>query len=222
MIVSDTEKFVFIHNPKCGGMSCHNALLKYDTRDNFFFEWKTVNAEGKVIDMAHITPFQMRKFFPKAFRDVRDYLKFTFVRNPYHRFLSAVSQHLKLGTPYMRNAVLADPEAFYRVAASFALTALRKHPVENDHKLVHFRPQSNFANIDGRRWADHVFRLEDPESLQGTLVAQWLPDMATRKANPTGGFAAGGYEVERLGPEAIAALNAFYAADFTAFGYDHL
>ena len=35
MIVSDTEKFVFIHNPKCGGMSCHNTLLKYDTPRQF-------------------------------------------------------------------------------------------------------------------------------------------------------------------------------------------
>jgi len=221
MIVSDTKKFVFVHNPKCGGMSCHNALLKYDTRDNFFFEWKTVNDAGKVIDMAHLTPFQMRRFFPKTFREVDGYLKFTFVRNPYDRFLSAVSQHLKLGTFHLRNAILSDPETFYRVAACLARTALRPRPVENDHKLVHFRLQCNFANIDGRRWVDHVFRLEEPESLQGTPVADWLPDMAQR-ANPTGGFAKQGYEVERLGPEAIEALNAFYARDFDTFGYDRV
>ena len=221
MIVSDTEKFVFIHNPKCGGMSCHNALRKYDTRDNFFFEWKPVNEAGKILDMAHITPFQMRKFFPKAFHDVGSYLKFTFVRNPYHRYLSAISQHLKLGTPHMRGAILADPEIFYRVAASFARTALQPHPVENDHRLVHFRLQCNFVNIDGRRWADHVFQLEKPESLQDTPVAGWLPDMATRKENPTEGLG-DGYEVGRLGPEAIAALNDFYARDFEAFGYDRL
>lgn len=221
MIVSDSERFVFIHNPKCGGMSCHNTLRAYDTRENFFFEWRPVNAEGKLLDLAHITPFQMRKFFPKAFAEVRDYLKFVFVRNPYDRFLSAVSQHLKLGTPYMREAILADPDVFYRVAASFALTALRLHPVENDHKLVHFRPQSNFVNIEGQQWADLVFHLEQPEELLGTPVAAWLPDMA-QKANPTAGFAEKGYETERLGPEAIAAINDFYARDFELFGYDRL
>ncbi|MFY0312381.1 sulfotransferase family 2 domain-containing protein [Leisingera sp. D0M16] len=217
MIVSDSEKFVFIHNPKCGGMSCHNALLKYDTRDNFFFDWKPVNKEGKVLDLAHVTPFQMRRFFPKAFAGVQDYVKFTFVRDPYQRYLSAISQHLKLGTAYMRNAVLADPEAFYRVAASFALTELKRHPVENDHKLVHFRPQVHFANLDGRRWADEVLRLEAPQDLAASPVARWLPEMA--EANRTGGFAAQGYEAERLGAEAIAALNAFYARDFESFGY---
>lgn len=221
MIISDSEKFVFIHNPKCGGMSCHNALLQYDTRNNFFFEWKQVNAEGKILDMAHITPFQMRRFFPEAFRGVRDYLKFVFVRNPYHRFLSAVSQHLKLGTPQMRSAILANPETFYYVAGSFAVDALREHAVENNHKMVHFRLQGNFVNIDGHLWADHVFHLETPESLHGTPVAGWLPDMAT-VSNPTEGYAERGYEVERIGVKAIAALNAFYARDFDSFGYNRL
>lgn len=217
MIVSDSEKFVFIHNPKCGGMSCHNALLKYDTRDNFFFEWKPVNDEGKILDMAHVTPFQLRRFFPAMFRDMQGYLKFSFVRDPYHRFLSAVSQHLKLGTPAMRSAILADPEAFYRVAAAFACSALKLHPVENDHKLVHFRPQVHFVNIDGRRWADDVFKLEDPKALEGSPVARWLSQMSA--ANRTGGVGEKGYDVARLGPQAIAALNDFYARDFEELGY---
>lgn len=222
MIVSDTEKFVFVHNPKCGGMSCHNTLLAYDTRENFFFEWKQVGDQGKTLDMAHITPFQMRRFFPKAFRDTRDYLKFTFVRNPYTRFMSAISQHLKLGTPHMRKAILNDADAFYRVAASFAVTSLRIHPVENDHKLVHFRPQVNFTNIDGRRWVDHAFRLEDPAATTGTPVTNWLPDLATKTLNQSGGVAENGYDIARLGPDAISALNTFYARDFEAFDYERL
>lgn len=222
MIVSDSEKFVFVHNPKCGGMSCHNALLKYDTRNNKFFEWREVNDVGKMLDLAHITPFQMRKFFPQAFAEVQDYVKFTFVRDPYQRFISAVSQHLKLGTYFMRQAILQEPDVFYGVAAQFALSALKAQTVENEHKLVHFRLQCNFTNIDGQRWVDHVFPLEDETALQHTPVAGWLPDMFKGKANQTSGYSEGGYEVERLGPKAIAALNDFYARDFEIFGYDRL
>lgn len=218
MIVSDSERFVFIHNPKCGGMSCHNALLKFDTRENFFFEWKTVNSEGKVLDMAHVTPFQLRKFFPKAFVDVKDYLKFTFVRNPYDRFLSAISQHLKLGSDQMRRAILSDEATFYNVASSFAQTSLNLISIENDHKLVHFRPQVNFVNIDGRQWADLVFHLEDARKLEGSPVAAWLPNM-TQRANPTTAFTEKGYDHLRLSPKAISALNEFYKKDFISFGY---
>lgn len=220
MIVSDSEKFVFIHNPKCGGMSCHNALLKYDTRDNFFFEWKPVNDEGKILDMAHIIPFQLRRFFPEDFAAVQDYVKFTFVRDPYQRYMSAVSQHLKLGTPMMRQAILGDADTFYQVAAAFAVSALTPEAVMNNHKLVHFRQQRNFANIDGQPWVDYVFHLERPEALRQSPVAQWLPEMAA--ANRTGGFARDGYDPERLGPAALAALNDFYAADFECFGYERL
>lgn len=219
MIVSDSEKFVFIHNPKCGGMTCHNALLKYDTRNNFFFEWRPVNSSGKILDMAHITPFQMRKFFPKAFSEVKDYLKFTFVRNPYDRFLSAISQHLKLGTPFMRSAILSSEDTFYSVASSFARTSLNLRVIENEHKLVHFRPQVNFVNIDGKPWADVIFHLEDLRELEHSKVADWLPDMA-EKSNPTGSFSEKGYDHSRLSSEAIIAINNFYSRDFDVFGYD--
>ncbi len=222
MIVSDSEKFVFVHNPKCGGMSCHNTLLKYDTRDNLFFEWRPVNPAGKILDMAHITPFQMRRFFPKAFEEVQGYVKFTFVRDPYQRFMSAVSQHLKLGTHFMRQAIIDEPDVFYAVAARFALSALKTRDVENEHKLVHFRLQCNFANIDGRRWVDHVFHLEDHSALRGTPVEGWLPDMFSNKANRTSDRYDSGYDAERLGTKAIAALNTFYARDFETFDYKRI
>lgn len=221
MIVSDSEKFVFIHNPKCGGMSCHNALLRFDTRENFFFEWRTVNSEGKILDMAHVTPFQMRKFFPKTFAEVKSYIKFTFVRNPYDRFFSAISQHLKLGSDQMRRAILSDESTFYNVASSFARTSLNLKAIENDHRLVHFRPQVNFVNIDGRRWADLVFHLEDCRELKGSPVATWLPNMA-QKANPTIAFSDTGYDHSRLDSNAINCLNAFYVKDFESFGYEML
>jgi hypothetical protein len=220
MIISDTERFVFVHNPKCGGMSCHNALLQYDTRDNFFFEWKPVNPEGKILDMAHIIPFQLRKFFPRVFADVEMYTKFTFVRDPYQRYMSAISQHLKLGTPQMRDAILSDPAAFYQVASAFAVSALKQYGVENDHKLVHFRPQVQFTNIDGHCWVDHVFKLEDSTALHQSPVSRWLPEMAV--ANRTGGLAADGYKPELLSAQARARINDFYARDFENFGYARL
>ena len=149
---------------------------------------------------------------------MQSYVKFAFVRNPYDRFMSAVSQHLKLGTPYMRQAILSDPETFYRVAARFALTALKHEQVQNDHKLVHFRPQLRFVNIDGHRWADLIFHLENPQEMQGTPVAGWLSEM--RDANQT--FGGQGYDPHRLGAEALARLGDFYSEDFETFGYKRI
>ena len=95
MIISDSERFVFIHNPKAGGMTFRTALAWYDTRDNYFFEWKTVPGTNRVLDMAHITLFQIFKLYPSVAFEIREYFRFGFVRNPYYRFLLAISQHLK-------------------------------------------------------------------------------------------------------------------------------
>jgi len=218
MIVSDTERFVFVHNPKCGGMACRTRLAPFDTRDNFFFEWKPVCEGGKVLDMAHITPFQLRRFFPQAFGQVAQYVKFGFVRDPYARFLSAISQHLKLATPAIRKAILSEPDLFYRFASSFALNVLDMDAIENDHRLVHFRPQVHFHNLDGQRWTDFAFKLEQPETMQGTPVAKFLPNMSEVR-NKTQGYSESGYETDRLSPQAIGALTRFYDADFGCFAY---
>lgn len=217
MIVSDSEKFVFVHNPKCGGMSWHRTLEPYDTRDNFYFEWRTLPG-GRTLDMAHITPGQMKRYFPDDFERVAGYTKFVFVRNPYTRFLSAVSQYLKLGPKEKRAALLADRDAFYAFAANVALYRLFPGPVARDHRLVHFRPQVDFAEVDGARWVDHVFHLEARDEIAGTPVAKWITD-PERTNNPTRAFRDSGYEVERLGTRAIAALNGFYLRDFESFGY---
>ena len=97
MIVSDSEHFVFIHNPKVGGMTIRAALMAYETRNNRFFEWQWVGHQKVRIDMAHITLQQLRRYFPEVVDQVAPYLKFGFVRNPYARYFSALSQHLKLG-----------------------------------------------------------------------------------------------------------------------------
>lgn len=220
MIISDTEKFVFIHNPKVGGMTFRTALLQYDTRDNYFFEWKTITDTGKKLDMAHITPHQLRKFYPHVFREVRDYFKFGFVRNPYTRFLSGVSQHLKLSTPHIRAAMLNDQDLFYRFSSNFALTALKEEVIERDHRMVHFRRQSNFLFLDGAQWSTAWFRLETPQAIEGTPVGTWLGDAMQTPLNRTQELAATGYQIDRLSKDARLFLREFYKIDFENFGYD--
>ncbi len=222
MIISDSEAFVFVHNPKVGGMTFRTALAQFDTRDNFFFEWKTIGDSKKQLDMAHITLFQLRKFFPEVFEDIKGYYKFGFVRNPYTRFLSAISQHLKLSTPYTRAAILGDPDLFYQFANSFAVNALQDGPIENDHRLVHFRKQSNFLFIDNNQWVTDVFKLENPAEVKGTQAAAWLGEAANSIKNQTSQLSNSGYNLEKLSTAAVEKINDYYSIDFERFGYEGL
>lgn len=221
VIISDTERFVFMHNPKVGGMAFRTSLMTYETRENYFFEWKMNPVIGRTIDMAHITAFQLRNLYPEAFDSVRTYLKFGFVRNPYDRFFSALSQHLKLATPYLRTAVLNDPETFYRVANHFARNVLNPDKIDADHRLVHFRRQSAFFYLDGRIWVDRVFHLERAAEEVTDPIRGWLGAALDEKKNVTRQFAEG-YDPARLSRPAIEAIDRFYALDFERFGYDRL
>lgn len=222
MIISDTEKFVLIHNPKAGGMAFREALAPYDTRSNFFFEWQPIGDEGQQIDMAHITPFQLNQFFRETFDQVSDYCRFGFVRNPYDRYLSAVSQHLKLCTQYIRNALLQQPDLFYTIARNLAEHALDDEAIEQDHLLVHFRRQIDYIYFEDEIWANKTFKLEEATLITDPTIKTWLGDSLLLPINQTTEFSETGYDITQLGSATIKRISAFYAADFERFAYDLL
>lgn len=222
MIVSDSHRFVFIHNPKVAGMTIRTALMDYETRNNRFFEWQRVGHHKVQIDMAHITLQQLRRYFPAVVDQVAPYYKFGFVRHPYDRFFSALSQHLKLGSQHVRNTVLGAPDLFYRFAGAFAQRIVNDAAIESDFRLVHFRRQSDFFYFGTQKWADAVFRLEEPDAVRGTPAAAWLGDALAARRNPTEPYADTGYDAAALDPEARRVLDAFYRQDFERFGYSRL
>ncbi|SIT18279.1 sulfotransferase family 2 domain-containing protein [Paracoccus saliphilus] len=221
MIISDVEKFVFVHNPKVGGMTFRTALMPFDTRENFFFEWKEVGDLKKTLDLAHITPFQLNRFFPDVFASIESYYKFGFSRNPYSRFMSAISQHLKLCTPYIRNAVLSNEDLFYGIASEFALTSLKQDIIDQDVRMVHFRKQSNFFYYSGKIWVNDVFKLENLHEVKEESIGKYLGNSIDNPINQTSGYG-GAYDITRLTRDAIRALNEFYGVDFNNFKYEKL
>ena len=84
-MISHKHKFIFIHIPKCGGTSIEHSLLKNENvtkiTDDVKQKYRIYYTHGGV-DVQH------RKI--DQFKDVRekDYFTFTFVRNPWERFLS--------------------------------------------------------------------------------------------------------------------------------------
>jgi len=222
MIISDSHKFVFIHNPKVAGMTFRLALMQYETRGNPFFEWQWVGHDKTRIDMAHITLQQLRRFFPNEVDQVARYFKFGFVRNPYTRFYSAISQHLKLGAPHTRVAILSDPDLFYRFANAFALEILNEARVASDFRLVHFRRQSEFFYFGDLQWADCILKLEEIDAIAGTPIADWLGNAAGTVKNRTDAFAETGYDLTALTPAARMVIENYYAPDFERFGYVRL
>lgn len=220
MIVSDRHGFIFVHNPKAGGMSFRTALKPMDDSDGFYDGWRPYPPKGRQLDRMHLTLAQIRRHHPETFAKFETHYSFGFVRDPYQRMCSAFSQHLTLATPILRDSVREDPDVFYAVLNRFALRALRPHAAPNDVKLTHFLPQSAFFALDGAQVVTDVARLETPETWP-VRVTSLLGDGAPRlNQNPHRG--GDGYDVSRLSRAVLDLTHEAYAEDFERFGFTPL
>ncbi len=220
MIVSDSRKFIFIHNPKVGGMSFRTILKQHDTTDEFFLEWVPYPQIGRTLDRAHLTLEQLRTHHRDVYDLMDDYFTFGFTRDPYQRFCSALSQHLKLTTTLIRAAVMGDEDCFYSVANQVTRHVFDEAAMDAEVKLIHFRRQSDFFYIDGARRIEAVAKIEEPETWDPRAV-DLLGGTEVKRLNKTDQVRDGGegYEIDRLDRESLDRINAFYADDFARFGY---
>ena len=90
MIISDKYRFVFIHNPKCGGTSVRKALQDYDTRNNHF--WMFAEVYGVKVDKAHMPLYLLRVYSPQDYDILKTYFTFMFVRHPIERCISGFNE----------------------------------------------------------------------------------------------------------------------------------
>lgn len=221
MIVSDRGGFLFVHNPKAGGMSMRAALAPWDDHPGAFDGWRPCPALGRRVDRMHLTLGQLRMLEPEIFALLETRFSFGFVRDPYQRLCSAFSQHLTLNTPILRDSIRGDRDVFFAVLNRFAPRALGPHAAPNDVKLTHFLPQHLFFHLDGVQLVEAVERLETPERWRPRVRALLGPDGPERRnENPDRGGAR--YEVERLSRETLDAVARAYARDFELFGFERL
>jgi len=147
MLVSHKYRFVFIHTPKCGGNTVRALLSPYCEMARPARGWRWDHGMGRYVDDPH-TPLLELAQTPE-FSELKHYFWFTFVRDPYTRFASALSEHFAQHN--LRDTV--DPIAFSR--------ALDPARIRHDVALTHFCPMHAFTHIGLKRHVDEVLRIED-------------------------------------------------------------
>ena len=131
----DKYKCIFIHIPKAAGTSVTNALFGPVSRHVPYFEYERGNP---------------RKF--------AEYFKFTFVRNPWDRLLSAYIFLKKGGLNEMDRAWADENLGRFETFEQFVLEWVTE---ENIWSWVHFKPQHHFiCDKQGRCMMDFVGRME--------------------------------------------------------------
>ena len=156
MIVSDDHKLVFVHIPKCAGVSVKAPLRAIDSTQGYYSRIGDHPDLGR-IHFAHIVLRDLATFFPDDFTKLRSYHAFAVVRDPRARFLSAVFQRLREFKGVPQSGITADR---IEEEAGEIISVLEGSPDRLDLEFVHFNRQVDYLEFAGERLVDEIFAIE--------------------------------------------------------------
>ena len=187
---------IFVHIPKTAGCSVGTALFVHGTQGH-----KTIRDYRRILG---------RQFW--------SFYKFTFVRNPYVRLVSAYDYLKKGGHPdYPRDRQFgSEVISAYDDFSDFVLQWLQ--PGRSEWPMPHFYPQTHFIALDGHLAVDFIGRMETVERDFATIAGQLGKDAVLPKRNQTPGQRkplASYYEKDAV----IQRVQTVYADDFERLDY---
>lgn len=218
MLISDTEKFVFIHNPKCAGTSIRTCLRKYDTTDSLFSGWKMIGNEK--IGMSHIPLWKLNKLFPEIVSEkLKKYFTFMIVRNPYTRFIASFNSAFE--QDYITYRETFDIVTYKTVLNEFIENVDANKIRAYMYNLRHFVPQTDMIFLDGEWITDTIIKIEEfPNAFD---CMRWMnPIIAHRLMNNLKNLNSRGISASYdtiLTRKSMDIINEVYKRDFENFRY---
>lgn len=144
MIINDTHRFAFIHIPKCAGTTVRSRLQLFDEAGGAFASVIGDHVALGTIDYAHIPLSVLEQYFPSEYAKVCSYQSFALVRNPFDRFSSALSQHLRMyGKAQIQNLSITEIEQEIHKAID-VLLKYREPSAFLPYRYIHFQRQADY------------------------------------------------------------------------------
>lgn len=201
MIISHKHRFIFAHNPKAAGTSIRTALSSFHDDTRSFWHQGWLPTEERIIDLAHLTADLWTPLVE------RSYTSFGFVRDPYSRFKSGLSEVMR-----------RHGQEFGTDPVEFVMERMTPANIRWDWRFVHLCPQHYFFYIGNKSRIDKICRIERIHADWGavnSLLGLRIELPHERKVAEPGlydGLLENGEVLERV--------NSLYLRDFQLFGYE--
>lgn len=179
MIISDDHRLVFIHIPKCAGVSVKAPLRAIDSTGGAFSRIGDHDALGR-IHYAHIVLRDMAAHFPAEWDKLRAYRSFAVVRRPEERFVSAMFQRLREFKGLAQSAITP---ALIEEEATEVIRALEAAPDRLGLELVHFNRQADYLFLDGAQIVERIFPIEHMPAIVAHIAQETGVQVAEEKKN---------------------------------------
>lgn len=163
MPVNHIKKFIFVHIPKTAGTTTYRILGIEPTQYNlvgggacneFFLKSSVI--------LQHLTAPAIQQIMPDVWEH---YYKFAFMRNPYHKLVSAF--HYNRG--FQHFGVIGWEGFMNKLPEVFATW-------QHHHLVCHLLPQYMFVCINGNIALDFVGKYDNVEQHLGFLHQKFYPD----------------------------------------------
>lgn len=189
------KNVIFVHVPKAAGTSIHNSLF------------------GRLTGFGHSTAERYLSIYGPI--DFFSTFRFTFVRNPYDRFVSSY-EYLKQGGNNSNDLLFYEKyikgfESF----EDFVLNGFAKNVEIQNH--IHFKRQSNFVYHNSRCLVDFVGRFENLEKDYKYIASMIGAEHGLKFVNKTNNRQCFDEYFTRASVKKV--ISDFYKIDFINFDY---
>lgn len=210
MIVSHTNRFIFLHNPKCAGTSFRESIAGYHDDAETFWKWHRHDYFSNQVDYGHLRLWELHAIFPHIFSLIPEYNSLVLVRNPYERFISALAEHLT--TLHHNLDIYSTPaELQARYAERFIEEELRMERVLGNVTFIHFSLQIWFIRLGEQQMVRHVLPVPRDDAGWADVFGKLnLPPEPVGRLNHRGGPLAHLLRSERV----LDWIEKFYKSDF--------
>nr|WP_274789922.1 sulfotransferase family 2 domain-containing protein [Roseovarius tolerans] len=151
--------------PKCAGTTVRNLLGRLDDTGGKYESRVHDHPELGRLDYTHLPLEVLRRIAPEDFKKVIDYKAFTLIRDPQARFVSALSQRLKM---YSTRELAQHDRADVNRLALQVVEALQEPDATHTPEFIHFARQSEFIFCDDEQLVETIY----PVSKVSTMVQE--------------------------------------------------
>ena len=207
MIISDRNKFVFIHIPKCAGTSIRSRIEHLDDRSGAYSSRLDEHPELGLLNYVHIPLKTLRDHFPHEYECLEAYRSLAVMRDPSARFVSSVYQYCnRYSDVEMRSHSITT----LRRQVDQLIDTIEEQEARNPGgrlpaKLIHFQRQHHFTHLDGAQVVQNIVDISQIDSaLLELLGTSELRVSDSIKANESRVFRNNGLKILASSVRAIA------------------
>jgi hypothetical protein len=226
MIISDKEKFVFVHIPKCAGTSVRSRIEHLDDRSGAYSGRLEQHPELGLLNYVHLPLQTLYDHFPAEFECIKSYRSVAVLRDPSKRFVSSIAQYCNR---YTNTDIRSHTRETLRKEVRNVIDALEGFEDEAPGarlpaELIHFQRQRDYTHILDRQIIDHLVEITHVEPMLLSLLgAQALRGDAAIKANESRVYRSAGIQVlASVGRRLAPGLGAWLPGNLSKWVRDNL